>query len=78
MGRLNASLNWVGHFAVRDLPDMMSASEGVVGSWKSRHNKGGCLNFQQKSDPNANKGEGVKKSENSANITSGSCLWDDR
>ena len=26
-------------------PDIMSASEGEKGSWKSWHSKGGCINF---------------------------------
>ena len=29
----------------REHPDMMSASEGGGGSWKSGHSKGGCVNF---------------------------------
>ena len=30
---------------VWELPDMMSASEGGAGSWKSGRSKGGCMNF---------------------------------
>ena len=30
---------------IRELPDMMSASEGGGGSWKSGCFKGGCVNF---------------------------------
>ena len=29
----------------RGLPDMISAFEGVEGSWKSRRSEGGCVNF---------------------------------
>ena len=31
--------------ALRERPDMMSASEGGGGSWKSGRSKGGCVNF---------------------------------
>ena len=30
---------------VRELPDMMSASEGGGGSWESGHSKAGCVNL---------------------------------
>ena len=54
------------------LPDMMSASKGGKGSLKSGHSKGGCVNFIHKSVPNADKGEGVEKSENLADVINGS------
>ena len=47
---------------------------GWRGSWKSKCSKGGCVNFIEKSVPNADKGEGVKKFDNFADITSGSSL----
>ena len=33
-------------FSLRELPDMMSASEGGGGLWKSGRSKGGCVNFR--------------------------------
>ena len=53
-----------------ELPDMTSVFEERRGSWKSGH----CVNLEHKSDLNADKGEGVKKSENFADIISGSSL----
>ena len=32
-------------FIRKEPPDMMSASEGAGGSWKSGHSKGGCMDF---------------------------------
>ena len=52
---------------IRKIPDMMAA----WGSWKSGRSKGGCINF---SDPNADNGEGVKNSENFADIICESSL----
>ena len=50
---------------------MMSASEGGGKSWKSGRNKGGCVNFiLQISSKCGQEGEGVKKSENFADIIS--------
>ena len=42
-----------------ELLDMMPTFEGGGASWKSGHSEGGCTNLK-KSDPNADKGEGVK------------------
>ena len=41
---------------------------------KSERSKGGCVNLMYKSVPNADKGDGVKKSESFADIISGSSL----
>ena len=49
-------------------PDMMSSSEGERGSWKSRHSKGGCLNFMLQISSKCGQGEGVKKSQKIANV----------
>ena len=54
---------------------MMSASEGGGGSWKSGHSKGGCVNcILQISSKCGQGGEGVKKSENFADVINGSPL----
>ena len=51
---------------------MMSASEGGGGSWKSGRSKGGCVNFiVQTSCQARTRGEGVKKSENFADVIDG-------
>ena len=64
-----------GHKHLRGPPDMMSASEGGGGSWKSRHSRGDCVNFVvQISSKCGQGGEGVKKSENFADVIYGRSL----
>ena len=60
-----------GRGTLRELPDMMSASEGEGVSWKSRCSMGGCVNFVLQI---SGQGGGGKKSENSADIISGRSL----
>ena len=56
-------------------PDMMSAWEGGGGSWKSGRSKGGRVNFiLQISSKYGQGGEGVKKSENFADVINGCSL----
>ena len=56
----------------REPPDMMSASEGGRGSWESRCSKGGCENFMVQIRSKSRCGEGGQKSENFADLLSGS------
>ena len=68
-------MNWEGQDSVREHPDMMSASEGGGGLWKSRRSKGGCVNcIVEISSKCGQGGEGVKKSENFADVINGSPL----
>ena len=54
---------------------MMSASEGGGGSWKSGHSKGGCVNFVVEISSKYGQGwEGVKKSEQFADVINGCSL----
>ena len=59
---------------VGERPDMMFASEGGGGSWKSVCSKGGCMNFMVKIISKCVQGGGSNKSKNFADIISGSSL----
>ena len=71
-GALHGSAENTPLSVAREFPDMMSASEGERGG----HGKANVIRevariFYHKSDPNADKGEGVKKSENFADVING-------
>ena len=56
-------------------PDMMFASEGGGGSWKSARSKGDCVNFSlQISSKCVQGGEGVKTSKNFVDVINGCSL----
>ena len=56
---------------IRDLPDMMSASEGGGGSWKCGRSKGGFVNFILQISSKCGQG-GRGKSKNFADVIYGS------
>ena len=58
---------------MRELPDMMTASEGGHGKANILHSKGGCMNLILQISANRRQG-GVKKSENFAGVINGCSL----